>query len=149
MSITELVRAYYTARISCEEAKKLLKELTEIEEQAKLELLAGMVEMGVPSIDIEGLGKFSMSTINHLSVTAANKPSFYKYLKESGNAGLLKEDVNPRTLSAFLKEHLIEIENKNIAAGMDVVTARQSALEFLNSKGASYFSEKNISFRRS
>lgn len=148
MSLVNAVREYHQARTLAADAAASLKAAKEFEEQAKQNLLAIMVEEGTSSVDVEDLGKFSMVTTTYMSVTAANKAQFYPYLKESGNAGLLKEDVNPRTLSAFLKEHLIELTNKNIEQGMDQFEAKEKAVLFLGSQGVDSYSEKNVAFRK-
>lgn len=126
-----------------EELKKTNAEWEEVEK----ELLNAMVEEGTSSIRLEGMGLFSMRTRSFLSVNAANKPNFYEYLKESGNGDLLKLDVNPRTLTAFLKGHQETLESQYLNEGLDPVDARKKALEFLNQKGASYFSERGVSFK--
>jgi len=119
-------------------------------EECERELLDAMVEEGVNSIDIEGVGKLSMRTENYLSVNSANTNFFYSYLKESGNGALLKEYVNPRTLTSFLKEHLeLKIAEIQSTKEIDEFDARNEALEFLKSKGAAYFSKKSVSLRAS
>lgn len=119
-------------------------------EECERELLDAMVEEGVNSIDIDGVGKLSMRTENYLSVNTANTPLFYSYLKESGNGTLLKEYVNPRTLTSFLKEHLeLKISEIQSVKEIDEFDARNEALEFLKSKGAAYFQKKSVSLRAS
>lgn len=140
--LTDLARKYKELKdlneAKKEELSKINADWTEVENQ----LLEAFVEEGVNSIKIEGMGNFVMRTKNYLSVNAANKPTFFDYLRESGNEGLLKLDVNPRTLTSFLGTHLEDLISKSDA---DPVEARKAALEFLNQKGASYFSEKGIS----
>ena len=132
------------------EKEDALKLLGNEWEECERELLDAMVEEGVNSIDIDGVGKLSMRTENYLSVNTANTPFFYSYLKESGNGALLKEYVNPRTLTSFLKEHL-ELKTAEIAAqkAIDEFDARKEALDFLQGKGAAYFSKKSVSLRAS
>ena len=104
-----------------------------------------MVDEGVNSVKLEGVGTFSMRTKSFLNVTIANKEGFLKYLKESGNGGLIKEDVNSRTLTAFLSGHLeLGFIRDRVNKGMDEVDARKDALEMLNKRGASYHSERQI-----
>lgn len=147
-SVIDLARLYYLARSESEAQADKLKTYNKARDEAESALLDAMVEEGVPSVTIDGLGLFSMTTTNYLSVTAAHKPDFYSYLKESGNGGLLKEDVNTRTLTSFLKGHLVEVTNKFVAEkGVDDFEAKKLALEFLKAKGADYFSERGISLR--
>jgi len=147
MTIQQLAAQYKAIKTRhdslTEEIKKLNAEWSEVETQ----LLDAMMEDGVNSVKLVGLGHFIMTTKNFLSVNAANKPQFYAYLKKSGNGALLKEEVNPRTLTAFLKGHLEEITKIYANGGLDVVEARKQALEYLNVKGASYFSERGVTLR--
>ncbi len=130
------------------EKEDALKALGNEWEECEKQLLDAMVEEGVNSINIEGVGLLSMRTENYLSVNAANTGFFYTYLKESGNGGLLKEYVNPRTLTTFLKEHLeLKINEIKDAKGIDEFDARKEALDFLQTKGAAYFSKKSVSLR--
>jgi hypothetical protein len=142
--ITSLARQYAEAKKRHDDQKSALDaislEWTEIENQ----LLEAMVEEGVKSVLIDGLGLFSMATTSYLSVNAANKPLFYPYLKDSGHGSLLKEEVNPRTLTAFLKEHLVEVTRRYEEQGMDGIDARNEALKFLSDKGASYFTKREV-----
>lgn len=145
--LVEICKRYREIKTAHEGLSDQLKQLGQVWTDTELELIDAMVEEGTNSIDVEGAGKFSLCTKNYLSVNAANKAQFYPYLKESGHGGLLKEDVNPKTLTAFLKTHLVEVEGKFKAEGMDQFDASKAALEFLKSKGAAYFSEKTIMLR--
>lgn len=144
MTVQELCAKFEELEKLYDEQKAQLDATKEEWDSVELQLLEAMVEEGTKSIDIEGLGRFTMATRNYLSVNAANKETFYPYLKESGNGALLKEEVNPKTLTAFLDGHLEDLIAAYVAKGLDGVTARQEALTFLNSKGASYFSKKQI-----
>lgn len=145
--IVTLAKAFVELRTKHAEQEKILKQLSTEWDALETELLDAMVEEGVSSVKIEGIGLFSMSTSNYLSVNAANTGTFYAYLKESGNGGLLKEYVNPKTLTAFLKEHLESLKSEFEAKGLDQVEARNTALEYLKEKGAAYFTKRGVSFR--
>ena len=125
-----------------------LKEIDTLWSAAEAALLDAMLEEGVNSIDLGGVGKLSMRTVNYLSVNAANTEQFYQYLRLSGNGALLKESVNPRTLTAWLKSHLEELIAGANNNGMDAVDARTASLEFLKTKGASYFTKRGIALRK-
>lgn len=147
-NLVKLAHDFHAARAKCEELKTLLKEANAKKTQLELDLLEAMTDDEVSGVKIEGLGAFSMVTTNYLSVNAASKPNFFKYLKEAGHGGLLKEDVNTNTLTAFLKGHLAELTNKFVdSEGLSEFDASKKALEFLNKKGANYFSERGVSFR--
>lgn len=147
-SINALAKKFFALKAKHEAAADALKAIGAEWEEAEQALLAAMVDEGTNSISIAGMGMFVMTTKNYLSVNAASKPQFFQYLKKAGHGALLKEDVNPRTLTAFLKGHLEEVTQKYVAAGKDAVEARNEALKYLNSQGASYFSDRGVSFRK-
>lgn len=147
--IVELLREFKSVKDEYEQAEAVLKILTTKWDQAEAALLEAMVEEGVSSFNVEGIGTASMRTENYLSVNAANTEQFYQYLKLSGNGALLKESVNPRTLQAWLKQHLQDvIAQFETDDGIDSVDARDKALEFLNKQGASYFTKRGIALRK-
>lgn len=148
MELSEIAKYYYDLQTQHETLKKELKELEEKWTEVEIQLQEAMVNEGVNTIKLAGVGTFMMKTKNYLSVTAANKEQFFPYLQESGNGGLLKLDVNSRTLSAFLGEHVEQLKAEKMAKGVDEVTARNEAIEFLKSKGASAFSERGIALKK-
>lgn len=148
-TITELAKRYDELQTKHEEQSDILKAISTEWEALETELLEAMAEEGVNSVRLDGIGLISMSVSNYLSVNAANKPGFYEYLKAAGHGGLLKEEVNPKTLTAFLKGHLEElIKGFQENYDMDTVAARDAALIFINDKGASYFTKRGISLRK-
>ena len=101
--IIELGKQFKEFKKKEAELKAELKLLNEQWQTCENELLEAMTEEGVRSVTIENVGMLSMRTTNFLSVTADNKPSFFEYLHESGNAGLLKLDVHAATLKSFFR----------------------------------------------
>lgn len=131
-----------------EEKNKALKELGDKWDEVEKELIQLMLDDCINSIDVDGVGKVSLATTSYLSVNAANKPQFFDYLQESGNGGLLKLDVHPKTLTSFLGEHRDNLVKDFMAKGFDEVDAKAKALEFLNEKGANYFVKRGIQLRK-
>ena len=147
--IVELARQFKEVRDEHAAQETFLKALTKKWDELEAALLEAMIDEGVNSVDVDGVGKLSMRTENYLSVNAANTDQFYSYLKLSGNGALLKEYVNPRTLSAWLKAHLAEVSQQfKLNGPVDDIEARDMALEFLNKQGASYFTKRGISVRK-
>jgi hypothetical protein len=145
--IIELGKQFKEFKKKEAELKAELKLLNEQWQTCENELLEAMTEEGVRSVTIENVGMLSMRTTNFLSVTADNKPSFFEYLHESGNAGLLKLDVHAATLKSFLDGHLEKIIQDKKDAGLDDMEARSEALEFLKSKGAGYFTKRDVALK--
>lgn len=145
--LTGFAKTYKDARDRSKILSEQLSTQKETEKQCVNDLLELMVEEGVKSIKIDGVGLLSMKVTSYLSCTVANQEILYPYLRESGNGGLFKETINPKTLTAFLNEHLNELVRDRIGKGMDEVDARANALAFLSEKGASYFTDRGISLR--
>lgn len=146
-NVTQLAKEFARLKEEHEKAGEAVKRLADEWNTVETQLLEAMVEEGVNSVSVVGCGLFSLTTKNYLSVKAENKSGFFDYLRQTGNEGLLKLDVNPRTLSAFLKEHLEELVAKAVSTGQDAIDARNHSLEALKNVGASYFSDRTIRFK--
>lgn len=148
MSITELGQEFVALKKQYEEKEKELKEIGAKWEQVEKDLLEEMALVGVDSFSLEGLGKLYFRNQNYYTVAGDHKQAFFEYLKECGNEHLLKLDVHPNTLKSFLNEHEQLLIADNVAKGMDEMEAKSEALEFLKSKGASFFTKRGLSFRK-
>lgn len=146
--LSDIGKKYEELQTKSEAQAKVLKDINADWAACEAELLEALVDEGVNSIKLLGLGTISMKTRNFLSVNAGNKPMIFDYLRESGNEALLKLDVNPKTLTSFLSLHLAELVAAKVKEGADELDAQKECLEFLNKKGASYFTERGISFKR-
>ena len=147
MEIKELAEKFRSIKKRHAEVKAELARVDEEWTEIEQKIMDWMIEEGQKSVTYAGIGRLTMATKNYLSVTADHKPLFFEYLKESGNGDLLKLDVHPKTLGSFLDQHFQNITSQLESSGLDQVTAREQALEFLNSKGASFFSKKHITLK--
>lgn len=146
--IIELSQRFAKCKADYDVTETALKDISTKWTEAEAELISAMVDEGVNSIEIDGVGIFSIRTKNYLSVNAANKERFFEYLYESGNEHLLKMDVNPRTLTSFLTEHLDSLIKANLKDyDGDSIECRNKMLEFLNEKGANYFTKRDIAMK--
>lgn len=145
--ISELAKQYREVEAQHEALSKQLKELSEKWTSIESKMMEAFIEEGINSVKLD-TGHFILNTKNYLSVTAANKEQYFEYLKASGNDGILKLDVNPRTNGAFLDRHVEELVTAKEAEGLNKIEARDKVLEFLKQKGVSYFSERRISVRK-
>lgn len=147
--IVSLGKMYRSLQNLSEAIKELQKVVDSEWSTIEADLQEAMIEEGCKSINVNGLGMFTMRARNMLSVNAANKSTlFFPYLTESNNADILKLDVNPKTLGAFLDSHFAELQSKYEAEGMDNIQARDKALEFLKEKGVTYFVKRDIAFKK-
>ena len=70
-------------------------------------------------LEEEGLKNFRLasgrgittSTDLYVSVLADDKPSFLQWLRDAGQGGIIKEDVAPQTLKAFIKDRINNAED--------------------------------------
>ena len=96
--------------------KELNKTIRRLAEQ---EIPEYMDENEIEKLTVEGVGTVYLTTKVYANVKAENKDAFYEWLRENGNAALIKETVYPATLNAFAKEQL-----GNGVALPDVIDAR-------------------------
>jgi len=143
-----LGKKFADLKAKADEIKGELKGVNEEWDEVEKDLIQAMIDEGTNSIGIEGIGLFSLRTKNYLSVNKANELKFYAYLRQAGHGSLIRDYVNPATLSAFLKEHQAEIEGKLVAQGLDQIDARDKAIDFLKEQGAAVFSDKTIALTK-
>lgn len=147
MEVTEVGKELKTIRAHISELTTQLEKAKATRETLEQKMIEAMLEEGVNALNIQGVGRFSLVTKAYLSVNSANKPEFFKYLQESGNGDLLKLDVNPMTLKAFLREHLDLMTQKTMQTeNKDEIESRNEALEYLKRRGASFFTDRSIRF---
>jgi hypothetical protein len=148
-TINALALRFKELKEKSEEQSAILKKIDAEWSAVENDLMSEMALEGCSSVALEGIGKFSFSTKDYLSVTQEKKPGFIGYLKESGNGDLVKEDVNSATLSKFLSEHLDELSFKfEKEMGLGEHDARGRAREVLVARGCSIFEKKTLSFRK-
>lgn len=122
--IVELAKKFQDCKERHAEAEKKVKAINEEWLEVEKDLLTAMADEGVKSFDLEGVGKITMRISKIASVNAANKPDFFVYLRDTGNGGLIKEDVNSKTLTSFLRGHIEELQEAIVKDGMPAEHAK-------------------------
>jgi hypothetical protein len=90
-----------------EELKESLKSVeADIKKIAEQELPKLMEDAELEKASFQGIGTLYLETKTRVSVLAADKPDFIKWLKANGHGAIVKEDVNPKTLESWGKEVL-------------------------------------------
>ena len=146
--IVALAEKFRALEAQATEASNRLKELNSEWIAVEAELLEAMVEEGVKSVSIEGLGMFSMKVTPILNTTIATKVMALSYLKKTGNDSIIREDVPAQTLTAFWRTHLQELIDLRTKNGMHEVDARREAIEYLKQNaGVSSYEKRGISVR--
>ena len=108
----EIIRHYDKLRIANEYIKETRKALSDLEELMSRETVPeAMRAAGVKTITIEDVGRITIS--GRYSCSVLDKPAAFKWLRDTGNEGLIQETVNSSTLSAFARR-LIEEEGKEM-----------------------------------
>lgn len=101
-----------------EELDAIIAEKEEDLKTVKAEFEFIRVTLIPKKLEEEGLKNFRLasgrgittSTDLYVSVLADDKPTFMQWLKDSGQGGIIKEDVNPQTLKAFIKNRIENAE---------------------------------------
>ena len=147
-ALNELGKQFLACKEKDAELKKLQKEndaeWNAIEEQ----MIELMVQEGIKSQKVDGIGNIILSTSEFFSVTADKKPGFFEYLKESGNDGILKLDVNAQTLKSFLDQHFDELVQALVSEGSDEMDAKTNVRNMLIDKGCGVFTKRGVSIRK-
>lgn len=108
-NMLELSDIYRQLRDSKKQVEETLKginaQLAEVEKQ----LAEAMVSDEVQNFSRDGI-LFYLSTRTYASAVAQRSDELHAWLKQNGYEGLVKENVNANTLSAFVREQLEEVD---------------------------------------
>lgn len=103
----DLIRHYDRMRIVVAQIKEAREALDKLTERVSKEYIPdSMRRIRVKTMTVEGVGRCTVS--NRFSCSIIEKAPAYKWLRETGNGGIITETVNSSTLSAFAKEMLEE-----------------------------------------
>ena len=96
-------------------------------EHIRIHLLPKQLEAeGIKNFRLASGRGITTTTDLYVSVNSANKPAFLEWLKDAGQGGLIKEDVNAQTLKAFIKDRIENAEEypADLVAVTPVVKAK-------------------------
>lgn len=146
--IIELSQEFAKLKARHEEASKVVKDINAEWGEVETKLIEALIEEGVKSIVIDGIGRVILTSKAHLSVNIADKPKMFAYMKDTGAGSLIREDCPAQTLTKWLGERLEELQKEEMSGGLDEVEAREKALGQLKAEGASFFLKRQISLRK-
>lgn len=107
--LVAMVRDLRTAKDRKKELEDELKTVNgKIRSLAEHEIPDYMEENDIDKLSVEGVGTCYLTQKVYASVKVDDREGFYEWLRENGNADLIKETVYPATLNAFAKEQLSE-----------------------------------------
>lgn len=99
----EVIKHYDALRNLNAHIKEAREALGQIEERLSRQQIPDVMRANnVRSITIEGVGRVSLSS--RWSASMIDKDAAMKWLRESGNGGVIQETVNAQTLGALAKE---------------------------------------------
>lgn len=105
LSITELAALLKQTKEEHEALDRTAKDKKEIYEYLRLQVVPDkMDDMGVSSMNIDGIGRLGVTSDAYVSVKAGQKEMLYNWLKEHEFEDLIVPTVNGSTLKAFIKE---------------------------------------------
>lgn len=103
MELNELVKELREARARKAEVEETLKAVKADVEDAERAVIDKMIDVECDAIRVDGT-LFSLKTTEHYSVPAELTEELFCMLRQDGLGSLIKEKVDPRTLSAALRE---------------------------------------------
>lgn len=107
--LTEMVKRLRTLKNEKERAEAGLKAInSEIRKLAEQDIPTYMEENEIEKETVSGVGTVFLQTKVYANVKADDREAFFAWLRDNGNADLIKETVHPATLNAFAKEQLSE-----------------------------------------
>lgn len=69
-----------------------------------------MEDQGIRNLNVEGVGRVSLTADMHVSIKEGQKEDFYIWLRDNGREDLIQPNVNPSTLKATVKNMVKEGE---------------------------------------
>lgn len=101
--LSKLINDLYDARLAKAEAEERLRERKEVLAAAEQAVIDEMIETEVTSIKVAG-NTFSLRTSAQYSCPAELTEELFCMLRRDGLGAIIKEKIDPRTLSASLRE---------------------------------------------
>lgn len=103
MSVITAIEVYKDKREAKEAAERAFDDAKAELQEAERALVEAMVSDEVESIKVDGK-LFSLSTKAYYSCPADNSDALFALLRRDGLGDIIKEKVDPRTLSSSLRE---------------------------------------------
>ena len=104
MPLIELIKEMRVIQGEKEALEEELKDLNKHFDFLRITKIPQMMEdSGVKNINVEGVGRVSLTADMHVSVKAEMKEAFYLWLRDNGREDLIQPTVNSSTLKATVK----------------------------------------------
>jgi len=111
MTLMELIREMRRVQMAKDETETELKKLNKHFDFLRITKVPQMMEdEGIRNLNVEGVGRVSLTADMHVSIKDGQKESFYEWLRDNGRSDLIQPNVNPSTLKATVKNMVKEGE---------------------------------------
>jgi hypothetical protein len=111
MALIDLIREMKSIQTAKEQAEANLKELNKHFDFLRVTKIPQMMEdSGIRNLNVEGVGRVSLTADMHVSVKSEMKEKFYEWLRDNGRGDLIQPNVNASTLKATVKNMVREGE---------------------------------------
>jgi hypothetical protein len=111
MTLMELIREMRRVQLAKDDTEAELKKLNKHFDFLRITKVPQMMEdEGIRNLNVEGVGRVSLTADMHVSIKDGQKESFYEWLRDNGRADLIQPNVNPSTLKATVKNMVKEGE---------------------------------------
>ena len=107
LSLVDLARELRRVGDLHDEAKEIVSDLYKDLQTLSVSIIPErMADEEITTMNIDGVGRLQCRTDAYVSVLKADKPEFMQWCIDSNNAPLIKEDIHPATLKAFIKDRV-------------------------------------------
>jgi len=111
MSLMELIREMRRVQLAKDDTEAELKRHNKVFDFLRITKVPQMMEdEGIRNLNVEGVGRVSLTADMHVSIKEGQKETFYEWLRDNGRADLIQPNVNPSTLKATVKNMVKEGE---------------------------------------
>lgn len=104
MSLIELIKEMRRIQTEKDEVESDLKQYNKHFDFLRITKIPQVMEdEGIKNMNVEGVGRVSLTADMHVSVKAEMKEAFYLWLRDNGREDLIQPTVNSSTLKATVK----------------------------------------------
>ena len=105
LTYPELANLFKNLKDKKEEADRVKSDFQKQFDLLRLSVIPDkMIEDGISSISLDGIGRIGLTTDAHVQVLKENKEHFYSWMEDNGHGSLIASYVQPSTLKSFAKD---------------------------------------------
>lgn len=105
MSLVDLVKKMRAGELAKEEQEAKLKDINRHLDHLRIvKIPSKMEEDGVENMRVEGIGRVQLTSDMYVGIQSGHQEAAYQWLSDTGRGDLIRDNVNPSSLKAALKE---------------------------------------------